>query len=222
MRLLRPRSSSQSKFLFAIQLTGSRHLSDSWRGRKAGRGRESHAHRRRLDLRGRTQLSPKVERKVVYALDFINATEDTTLRDIFRLGLGSVMVSFFNYSYKPSLTRRAAVDKPNIEDANVGLSVSAKLHLVLEDIGWVHGHMRTLGHRPKSKVFPKSIFSAFDCLTRRNFIDLLVTSPPYLNNYHYPIGLDLPPALVTMGRARPRASVSSGRQCAILSRYRGL
>ncbi|MGA8763259.1 MAG: DNA methyltransferase [Candidatus Sulfotelmatobacter sp.] len=79
---------------------------------------------------GRTQLfSPKVERKVLYALDFINAIENTTLRDIFRLGLGSVMVSFSNYSYEPSLTRRAAVDKPNIEDANVGLSVSAKLHL---------------------------------------------------------------------------------------------
>src|SRR5207253_4113009 len=66
---------------------------------------------------GRTQLfSPKVERKVLYALDFINDIEDTTLRDIFRLGLGSVMVTFSNYSYEPSLTRRAAVDKPNIED----------------------------------------------------------------------------------------------------------
>lgn len=136
---------------------------------------------------GRTQLfSPKVERKVLYALDFINAIEDTTLRDIFRLGLGSVLVSFSNYSYEPSLTRRAAVDKPNIEDANVGLSVSAKLHLMLEDIGWVQGHMKTSGYRPKTKVFSKSIFSALECLEQQNFIDLLVTSPPYLNNYHYP------------------------------------
>jgi len=136
---------------------------------------------------GRTQLfSPKVERKVLCALDFINAIGDKTLRDIFRLGLGSVMVSFSNYSYEPSLTRRAAVDKPKIEDANVGLSVSAKLHLILEDIGWVQGHMKTLGFRPQAKVFSKSIFSALECLEQRNFIDLLVTSPPYLNNYHYP------------------------------------
>ena len=136
---------------------------------------------------GRTQLfSPKVERKVLFALDFINSIEDQTLKDIFRLGLGSVMVSFSNYSYEPSLTRRLAVGKPNIEDANVGLSVSAKLHLILEDIGWVQGHMKTLGYKPKSRVFPKSIFSALECLERRNFIDLLVTSPPYLNNYHYP------------------------------------
>jgi hypothetical protein len=136
---------------------------------------------------GRTQLfSPKVERKVLFALDFINSIPDSTLRDIFRLGLGSVMVSFSNYSYEPSLTRRAAVNKPNIEDANVGLSVSAKLHLMLEDIGWVQGHMKTLGRRPTGKVFPRSIFSALDVLEDRSFVDLLITSPPYLNNYHYP------------------------------------
>lgn len=138
-------------------------------------------------FRGRSELfSPKVERKVLFALDFINSIEDATSRDIFRLGLGSVMVSFSNYSYEPSLTRRAAVGKPNIDNANVGLSVSAKLHLMLEDIGWVQGHMKTSGYRPRSKVFSKSIFSALECLEQRNFVDLLITSPPYLNNYHYP------------------------------------
>jgi hypothetical protein len=136
---------------------------------------------------GRTQLfSPKVERKVLYALDFIDSIEDAFLRDVFRLGLGSVMVSFSNYSYEPSLTRRAAVGKPNILDANVGLTLSAKLHLILEDIGWVQGHMKTLGCRPKVKMFSRSIFSALDCIDERGFVDLLVTSPPYLNNYHYP------------------------------------
>src|SRR5207244_9925733 len=101
---------------------------------------------------------------VLCALDFISSIKDSTLRDIFRLGLGSVMVSFSNYSYEPSLTRRVAVGKTNIEDANVGLSVSAKLHLMLEDIGWVQGHMKTLRYRPKAKVFPKSIFSALERL----------------------------------------------------------
>lgn len=152
----------------------------------SGLKREPHS-RPPSGFSGRTQLfSPTVERKVLYALDFINRIEDATLRDVFRLGLGSVMISFSNYSYEPSLTRRAAVGKPNILDANVGLSVSAKLHLVLEDIGWVQGHMKTLAHRPKAKLLPKSIFCALDCLQQRNFVDLLVTSPPYLNNYHYP------------------------------------
>src|SRR5437870_4404870 len=79
---------------------------------------------------GRAQLfSPEVERKILYRLDFLNAVHGRTLRVIFRLGLGSVMVSFSNYSYQPSLARRASVGKPNIKDADVGLSVSAKLHL---------------------------------------------------------------------------------------------
>src|SRR5260370_12646363 len=125
---------------------------------------------------GRTQLlSPKVERKVLYAIDFIQAIKAPTLKDMFRLGLGSVMVSFSNYSYEPSLTRRAAVDKPDILDANVGLSVSAKLHLMLEDIGWVQGHMKTMGYRPRAKIFPQSIFSALDLLGEKNLVDLVVT-----------------------------------------------
>jgi hypothetical protein len=136
---------------------------------------------------GKTQLfSPKVQKKVLFALDFINGITESRLRDIFLLGLGSVMVSFSNYSYEPSLTRRKAVGKPNIEDANVGLSLSAKLHLILEDIGWAQGHMKLLGYRPKARVYSNSIFAALECLQQRNFVDLLVTSPPYLNNYHYP------------------------------------
>jgi hypothetical protein len=136
---------------------------------------------------GRTQLfSPKVESKVLFVLDFIDSIEDSTIKDIFRLGLGSVMVSFSNYSYEPSLTRRAAVDKPDITEANVGLDVAEKLHLMLEDIGWVQRHVKTRSYRPRAKVFSKSIFSALDCLESRNSIDLLITSPPYLNNYHYP------------------------------------
>ncbi|HET9364057.1 MAG TPA: site-specific DNA-methyltransferase, partial [Candidatus Angelobacter sp.] len=102
------------------------------------------------------------------------------------LGLGSVMISFSNYSYEPSLTRRSAVNKPNIEDANVGLSLSAKLRLMLEDIGWIQGHMRKFGYRPRARVISKSIFSALNTLDDCAFVDLVVTSPPYLNNYHYP------------------------------------
>ena len=136
---------------------------------------------------GRTQLfSPKVERKVLYALDFISQIEDSIIKDVFRLAFGSVMVSFSNYSYEPSLTRRAAVNKPDIEDADVGLSLMVKLHLIVEDIGWIQDHMKRFSYRPQAKVLPKSIFSAAGTLPQKNFVDLIVTSPPYLNNYHYP------------------------------------
>src|SRR5579859_1176284 len=136
---------------------------------------------------GRTQLfSRKVQRKVLFALDFIEGIENATVRDVFRLGLGAVMVSFSNYSYEPSLTRREAVNKPNIEDAEVGLAISGKLHLMLEDIDWVQRQMKSQGYRPRAKVIPRSIFSARDVLEEHAFVDLVVTSPPYLNNYHYP------------------------------------
>src|SRR5262249_23794561 len=136
---------------------------------------------------GRTQLfSPRVERKVLFALDFIDNIEDPMLRDVFRLGLGSVMIGFSNYSYEPSLTRRAAVDKPNIENANVGQRISEKLLLMVEDIEWIQSHMRRFDYRPRAKMVPQSIFSAQDELGARKFVDLVVTSPPYLNNYHYP------------------------------------
>jgi DNA modification methylase len=140
-----------------------------------------------IGFSGRTRLfSTKVERKVLFALDFIGKIKDATIRDLFRVGLGSVMVSFSNYSYEPSLTRRVSVGKPNIEDANVGLSLSAKLHLMLEDIGWAQGHMRNIGRKPEAKVFSKSIFCAPALMGPGGGVDLLVTSPPYLNNYHYP------------------------------------
>jgi len=135
---------------------------------------------------GRTQLfGPIIERKVLFAIDFINALEHEEIRDLFRLALGSVMVSFSNYSYEPSLTRRVAVGKALIEDAEVGKVISAKLRLMLDDIRWLRSQVGQLRGGPASKVYSASIFTARDHL-RKNSVDLVVTSPPYLNNYHYP------------------------------------
>lgn len=136
---------------------------------------------------GRTEFfSPKVERKVLLALDYINRIEAPTIRDLFRLAFGSVMVSVSNYSYEPSLTRRTAVDKDPILDAPVDEVLSRKLNLMLEDMEWLQAGRRGVGHSPKWKVYADSIFSAPKRLGRSAFVDLIVTSPPYLNNYHYP------------------------------------
>jgi hypothetical protein len=49
---------------------------------------------------GRTELfNPTIERQVLFALDYINEIQVSIIRDLFRLALGSVMVSFSNYSY---------------------------------------------------------------------------------------------------------------------------
>lgn len=140
-----------------------------------------------LGFSGRTQLfSPQVERKILFALDFVNSLKEPRIKDLFRLALGSVMISVSNYTYEPSLTRRAAVEKPDIQDAPVSDVISAKLSSMLEDIECFQKHMRTLGCRPEAKIIATSIFRAHESLKRSGFIDLVVTSPPYLNNYHYP------------------------------------
>lgn len=136
---------------------------------------------------GRTRLfSPKVERKVLIALDFINSIEDRRLRDLFRLAFGSVMVGVSNYSYEPSLTRRSAVGKADINDAPVAYVISAKLRTMLEDVKWLHETMDRFHRNPQAKMLHASIFSASELIDKSEFVDLAVTSPPYLNNYHYP------------------------------------
>ncbi len=48
---------------------------------------------------GRTEMfSPMIERQVLFALDYIAQIQMPGIRDLFRLALGSVMVSFSNYS----------------------------------------------------------------------------------------------------------------------------
>jgi DNA modification methylase len=136
---------------------------------------------------GRTEFfSPAVERKVLFALDYINGIGDPALRNLFRLAFGSVMVSFSNYSYEPSLTRRIAVGKQPITEYNVGLAVRKKLEMMANDVEWLRAKMRKIGTRPTARVHADSFFEATRKLRRKAFVDLLVTSPPYLNNYHYP------------------------------------
>lgn len=109
---------------------------------------------------GRMELfSPKVERKMLLALDYINSIGVPTIRDIFRLAFGSVMVSVSNYSYEPSLARRSAVDKKPILDAAVDEVLSAKLNLMLQDMEWLQAEKKKLSNSPGWKVFADSIFS---------------------------------------------------------------
>jgi DNA modification methylase len=136
---------------------------------------------------GRTELfSPRIERQVLFALDYIAGIQLPIIRDLFRLALGSVMVSFSNYSYEPSLTRRSAVDKQPITEADVRAKLSEKLNLMAEDVEWLRREIQNLGRRPRGRIYAETIFDAVETLGRKNFIDLVVTSPPYLNNYHYP------------------------------------
>jgi hypothetical protein len=126
--------------------------------------------------------SPKVLRKVLIMQDFLPRIEDTLIRDVFRLAFASTMVTYSNYSYEPSLGRRVSSGKSEIEDFAVGEKIAAKLKDMIEDLSWLKQNLK---HSPDLvKVVNDSFFNCQKHL-KRGSVDLAITSPPYLNNYHY-------------------------------------
>ncbi len=129
-------------------------------------------------------FSDTVERQVLACLDFIAAETTEWLKDLFHVAFGSVMVSFSNYTYEPSLGTRAGAGKPDIADADVFDIVRRKLKEMRDDIvrfqGWLAKHKPV----PRATVHPLSYLDHAHLIEPRS-IDVLITSPPYLNNYHY-------------------------------------
>lgn len=127
--------------------------------------------------------SPKVLHKVLVFLDFIQTVGDARIQDLFRLAFASTMVRYSNYSYEPSLGRRTSAGKEKIEDFPVGQAVLAKLEEMAEDIAWFKGALPA-DTDPKVQVVCDSFFQYRAHLSPES-VDLIITSPPYLNNYHY-------------------------------------
>ena len=117
--------------------------------------------------------------KVLFTLDYADALP-AELRELFRLAFASTMVSYSNYTYEPSLSSRPGAGKPLLDNASVVEAVAAKLDAMLDDIRWLRGQTVSRDWA----VHERSIMDALEVLEPRS-IDLLLTSPPYLNNYHY-------------------------------------
>ena len=126
--------------------------------------------------------SPAVERKVLLAFDFM-ATLEAPVARLFRLAFAATMVGYSNYSYEPSLGRKASVGRPEVDDDDVAGAIAAKLGQMADDAGWYRAS-RANPERDDGRVFERSFFEGHDALDQGS-VDLLVTSPPYLNNYHY-------------------------------------
>jgi hypothetical protein len=92
------------------------------------------------------------------------------------------MVSYSNYSYEPSLGRRVSSGKSEIDDYPVAETVVSKLQQMATDIKWTQQHLK--GRKVKARVINDSFFNVGQHL-EPGTVDLIVTSPPYLNNYHY-------------------------------------
>jgi DNA modification methylase len=126
--------------------------------------------------------SPKVLSKVLAVQDFIAKSEKSPLHDMYRLAFASTMVTYSNYSYEPSLGRRASAGREDIADFPVAETILSKLHEIAHDIEWLRSRLNR--DNPTARVFNESFFTSAKKLEAGS-VDLLITSPPYLNNYHY-------------------------------------
>jgi len=127
-------------------------------------------------------FSPLVLRQVLVIQDFINSLEAPEIAEVFQLVFAATMVSYSNYSYEPSLGTRKSVGKSDIEDFPVLERLSEKLQEMISDLESLQA---PIGSRDLTfKVVNDSFFRCKEYL-EANSVDLCVTSPPYLNNYHY-------------------------------------
>lgn len=126
--------------------------------------------------------SPKVLNKVLVFQDYLALVEETDISNLFKLAFASTMVNYSNYSYEPSLGRRVSAGRSEIVDYPVGETIAKKLVEFSEDIKWFQAN-----RQPKEaelEVVEASFFEYEKYLASES-VDLIITSPPYLNNYHY-------------------------------------
>ena len=127
--------------------------------------------------------SRNVLRKVLLTLDFIKTLDCTETADLFRLAFASTMVRYSNYSYEPSLGRKSTAGRPDVADFPVFDAIAVKLSDMAADAEWSR-RSRRRPRRPDGRVFVQSFLEgSLDALA--GSVDLIITSPPYLNNYHY-------------------------------------
>lgn len=137
------------------------------------------------DFRSKTPFfSRAIEREVLLLQDFIAGQTSEFVNKVLKVALGAVMVGFSNYSYEPSLSTRSAAGKDDVEYVDVVRVFRDKLREIEADIGFMQRFMKRFEHRPTARVHRRSYLEDPSALATGS-VDVLVTSPPYLNNYHY-------------------------------------
>ncbi len=137
-----------------------------------------------LGFRSRAEFySPMVMKKVLLVQDYISTLDNGEVHDLFRLAFASTMVRYSNYSYEPSLGRRVSSGKEEIIDFPVVETVRDKLHEMEADIRWLK--VRSPAAEDISGKVINDSFFHYDSHLPPGSVDLIITSPPYVNNYHY-------------------------------------
>jgi hypothetical protein len=128
-------------------------------------------------------FSPSVEEQVLAFFNLVERIPHPNIADLFRVAFGSVMVSFSNYTYEPSLGSRPGAGKPLIEKADVGSTVLRKLSEMVSDIRWIKERLAGLPSTD-GRICHLDFLESEDVLPSCS-VDVMITSPPYMNNYHY-------------------------------------
>ncbi len=129
-------------------------------------------------------FSHSVEEQALVFLEFAKSIPQPEIADLFRVAFGSVMVSFSNYTYEPSLSSRPGAGKPLIEKADVHATILAKLSEMVSDIRWIKGRIGNRASLRQAQIHNVDFLQSAGVLPSCS-VDLMVTSPPYMNNYHY-------------------------------------
>lgn len=129
-------------------------------------------------------FSARIEPQILRLLELVETYPDKDISDVGRLALGSVLVKVSNYTYEPSLSSRPGAGKPLLDDADVPGVLNKKLEDILEDVQWLK--FNGVGGEPdvRREIHTKDFLSVNGELPNQS-VDLMITSPPYMNNYHY-------------------------------------
>jgi hypothetical protein len=129
-------------------------------------------------------FSPSIEEQVFTFLEFADSIAQADIADLFRLAFGSVMVSFSNYTYEPSLGSRPGAGKPLINKADVHSTILGKLSEMVSDIRWIKDRLQNPHYEGQGQIYNQDFLKSAEVLPSCS-VNLMVTSPPYMNNYHY-------------------------------------
>ncbi|MDW8214502.1 MAG: hypothetical protein RMJ55_13160 [Roseiflexaceae bacterium] len=136
-------------------------------------------------FRSRTPFfSPAVELKILHCVDLINEVANPQIRELMSLALGSILVQVSNYSYEPSLGSRVAAGKANVLNADVVSILSSRLQAMYHDVIVYRDELMRFNPTPIARVI-EGDSRLMPQMVRGSSVDIVITSPPYLNNYHY-------------------------------------
>ena len=129
--------------------------------------------------------SPEVLRKVLLVMDFMRDRQEQhgDIAEVIQLAFAATMVDYSNYSYEPSLGTKSAAGRPEVNDFPVYETLVAKLKEIADDADWFHAH-RTEREREDAVIYQTSFFDGYREVSQAS-VNLMITSPPYMNNYHY-------------------------------------